>query len=81
MKYEYDKERLAIDLVTHRRGRLMNTLREAASQIGVSYSVVQKAEMRLPLSERSFLKICAWLGKEPGAYGSGVSPTDKIETP
>ena len=68
MKHEYDKERLAIDLVTHRRGRLMQTLREAGKEIGVSYSVVQKAETRLPLSERSFLKICAWMGSEPAAY-------------
>ncbi len=72
MKYEYDAEKLAIDLVTHRRGRLMQTLREAGKEIGVSYSVVQKAEMRLLLSEKSFLKICAWLNVDPGAY--------KIET-
>jgi len=69
---KYDAEKLAIDLVTHRRGRLMQTLREAGAEIGVSYSVVQKAEKRLPLSEKSFLKICQWLEKEPGAY--------KIET-
>lgn len=69
---KYDAEKLAIELVAHRRGRLMLNLREAASEIGVSHSVVQKAETRLPLSERSFLKICAWLQVEPGAY--------KIET-
>ena len=69
---KYDAEKLAIDLVTHRRGRLMQTLREAGDEIGVSYSVVQQAEKRLPLSEKSFLKICAWLQVEPGAY--------KIET-
>ena len=65
---KYDAEKLAIDLVTHRRGRLMQTLREAGRAIGVSYSVVQKAETRKPLSEKSFIKICVWLGKEPGEY-------------
>lgn len=65
---KYDAEKLAIDLVAHRRGRLMQTLREAGQAIGVSYSVVQKAEMRKPLSEKSFIKICQWLEVSPGAY-------------
>ena len=65
---KYDAEKLAIDLAGHRRGRLMLNLREAGEEIGVSHSVVQKAETRLPLSKRSFLKICAWMGSEPAAY-------------
>lgn len=65
---KYDAEKLAIDLVTHRRGRLMQTLREAGLAIGVSYSVVQKAETRKPLSEKSLTKICQWLEVSPGAY-------------
>lgn len=64
----YDAEKLAIELVSHRRGRLQLNLRQAAAQIGVSYSVVQKAERKLPIGEKSYGKICTWLGRGSGEY-------------
>ena len=65
---KYDAERLAIELVTKRRGRQTLTMRQTAEQIGVSLRVVHKAETRKAVSEDSFTKICAWLEMQPGAF-------------
>lgn len=65
---EYDKTALSIAIVTKRRGANTITMRDAADQIGVSLGVVQKAETRKPVSEKSFTKICAWLNIPPGEF-------------
>ena len=65
---KYDAERLAIELVTKRRGRQTLTMREAAQQIGVSLRVVHKAETRKTVSKESLIKICDWLDIHPGQF-------------
>lgn len=65
---KYDADLLAAHVVIKRQIRNRLTIREAAEQIGVSIGTVHRAEVRKGLSEQSFLKICAWLEKDPAAY-------------
>lgn len=65
---KYDAEKLAIELVTKRRGRQTLTMRQTAQQIGVSLRVVHKAETRKNVSKESFTKICDWLDIHPGQF-------------
>ena len=69
---KYDADKLAADVNTKRQITNRLTTRQAAEQIGVSNGTVHRAEVRKGLSSESFLKLCVWLDKEPGAY--------KIET-
>jgi DNA-binding Xre family transcriptional regulator len=69
---KYDADKLAADVNTKRQIKNRLTTREAAAEIGVGHCTVHRAEVRKGLSNKSFLKICQWLEKEPGAY--------KIET-
>jgi transcriptional regulator with XRE-family HTH domain len=65
---KYDADKLALAVITKRRHENHMSMDEVAVEIGVSKGTVHRAELQKGLSEQSFLKICAWLGKEPGAY-------------
>ena len=71
-KLKYNEKSLSIAVKTRRWIERDLTMKEVGQEIGISGKAVWKAENCKGLSNKSFLKICQWLEKEPGAY--------KIET-
>lgn len=68
MKQQYDTAALATSVVTFRRVTKGLTMREAAEMSGVCAAIIHKAETQKPISKTSFIKICAWLEKEPSEF-------------
>lgn len=68
MKIQYDTAALAEKIVTKRRVKDRQTMREAAKAAGVSLTVIFKAEAQKRVKQESFTKICSWLEVEPETF-------------
>lgn len=68
MKFEFDADKFAKDLIMKRRVDNRFEMRQVAGEAGVSAATIHRAETKETLSLESFTKICSWLQIEPGSY-------------
>lgn len=62
------------ELVRQRRGTL--SLRQAAEDVGISFSTLTRVEGGSQPDLTSFVKICAWLGEPPSKFFTAVARRD-----
>lgn len=62
---KFDAEKFA---ATIKAKRGADTLREAAKQIGVCAATVYKLEQGKEMDIQTFIKLCAWLEKQPSEF-------------